>query len=75
MSKEFLTEMSIMAHADYFVGSSTSGIPTIIATLRMHLYKKSAISFADVSYSSLGCRIRPHWGIGGFQNVTLDLSE
>lgn len=33
----------MMAHADYFVGSSTSGIPIIIATLRMTVYMKPQV--------------------------------
>ncbi len=33
----------MMAHADYFVGSSNSGIPNIIATLRMTVYMKSQV--------------------------------
>lgn len=33
----------MMAHADYFVGSSTSGIPHVVATLRMTVYLKSQV--------------------------------
>jgi hypothetical protein len=32
-----------MAHADIFVGSSTSGIPSIIYALRMSVYEKSLV--------------------------------
>lgn len=34
----------MMAHADYFVGSFTSGISHIIQTLRMTVYLKSQVS-------------------------------
>ena len=40
---QFIKDLEMMAHADYFVGSSTSGIPHIIATLRMTVYLKSQV--------------------------------
>lgn len=36
-------DLELMAHADYFVGSSTSGIPSVIATLRMSVYDKPQV--------------------------------
>ncbi len=41
----------MMAHADYFVGSSTSGIPHIIATLRMTVYTKSQVRTCRINRS------------------------
>ncbi|BDA49890.1 hypothetical protein COCOBI_15-0180 [Coccomyxa sp. Obi] len=70
-TKQLIKDLEMMAHADYFVGSSTSGIPNIIATLRMTVYMKSQVTFADVSYDDMGTRIRRYFGIGGFKNVTI----
>ena len=36
-------DLELMAHADIFVGSSTSGIPSIIYALRMSVYEKSLV--------------------------------
>ncbi|BDA44737.1 hypothetical protein COCOBI_06-2150 [Coccomyxa sp. Obi] len=71
---QLIKDLEMMAHADYFVGSSTSGIPHIIATLRMTVYLKSQVTFADVSYDDMGARIRRHFGIGGFKNVTVGMA-
>ena len=61
-----------MANADYFVGSSTSGLPGIVATMRLVLYHKSQVTLADVTYNDMGSKLRRFWGLGGFQNVTVD---
>lgn len=42
-TKELITDLELMANADYFVGSSTSGVPGIVATLRLVVYKKSQV--------------------------------
>ena len=60
-TRQLIKDMEVMAHADYFVGSSTSGIPTIIATLRMTVYLKSQVSKTCIilgsrEHSSLGNR-------------------
>ncbi|CAL8469684.1 g9225 [Coccomyxa elongata] len=70
-TKQLIKDLEMMANADYFVGSSTSGIPTIIFTLRLSVYMKSQVTFADVSYDDMGTRIRRHFGIGGFKNVSI----
>ncbi|CAL8469526.1 g9067 [Coccomyxa elongata] len=71
---QLIKDLEMMAHADYFVGSSTSGIPHIIAALRMTVYLKSQVTLADVSYDDMGTRIRRHFGIGGFRNVSMSVA-
>lgn len=71
-TKALITDLELMANADYFVGSSTSGLPGIVATMRLLLYNKSQITLADVTYNDMGSKLRRYWGLGGFQNVTVE---
>ncbi|CAL8463226.1 g2760 [Coccomyxa elongata] len=71
-TKELITDLELMANADYFVGSSTSGVPGIVATLRLVMYKKSQITLADATYNDMGAKLRRYWGLGGFKNITVD---
>ncbi len=71
-TKELIADLELMANADYFVGSSTSGVPGVVAAMRLVLYKKSQVTMADVTYNDMGSRVRRYWGMGGFQNVTVD---
>ena len=52
-TKELITDLELMANADYFVGSSTSGVPGVVATLRLVMYKKSQVR-AHASLASPG---------------------
>ena len=71
-TKALITDLELMANAEYFVGSSTSGLPGIVATMRLLLYNKSQITLADVTYNDMGSKVRRYWGLGGFQNVTVE---
>ncbi|EIE21321.1 hypothetical protein COCSUDRAFT_56544 [Coccomyxa subellipsoidea C-169] len=71
-TKELIADLELMANADYFVGSSTSGVPGVVAAMRLVLYKKSQVTMADVTYNDMGSKLRRYWGMGGFQNVTVD---
>jgi hypothetical protein len=51
-----------MAHADYFVGSLTSGMASVVETLRMTVYDKAQATTADVTAWDMGHRLRVHWG-------------
>lgn len=51
-----------MSHADYFVGSTTSGLKMLVDTLRHTLYEKSLASAAEVGDYDVGHRLRVHWG-------------
>ena len=33
------------------------------------------MTFADVSYDDMGARIRRHFGIGGYKNVSIDIAD
>ncbi|KAK9840749.1 hypothetical protein WJX81_002183 [Elliptochloris bilobata] len=48
-SMRLLTDMEIMAHADYFVGTFNSGMPWMIDTMRHVLYGKHRSTMADAS--------------------------
>ncbi|BDA51058.1 hypothetical protein COCOBI_17-2780 [Coccomyxa sp. Obi] len=74
-TKKLITDLELMAAADYFVGSGTSILPTIVGTLRQVLYRKPQVTQADVNYLDTGVRIRRYWGLGGFHNVTVDTAE
>ena len=52
----------MMAHADYFVGSTTSGLKVLVDTLRHTLYGKSLATAAEVGDYDAGHRLRVHWG-------------
>lgn len=71
-SKELIKDLEMMANTDFFIGSSNSGVPAVVATLRSVLYSKSQVTLADVVYDDLGGKIRRYWGLGGFKNVTVD---
>jgi hypothetical protein len=32
----------------------------------------SQVSLADATYNDLGSKVRRFWGLGGFQNITLE---
>eukprot|EP00884_Botryococcus_braunii_P010355 jgi/Botrbrau1/19320/Bobra.0073s0052.1 len=46
---QVLTDIELLAHTDYFVGSYNSGMVGLIEILRFALYGKSRFSFADAS--------------------------
>ena len=74
-TKDLIKDIEIMAHADYFVGSMTSGLATLIDTLRLTLYDKPHATTADVTNYDLGHRLRVHWGIGSKTPVSLQSSK
>jgi 3-hydroxyacyl-CoA dehydrogenase len=42
-TKDVIRDLELMAQADYFIGSSTSGIPPFVAALRIALYQKAQV--------------------------------
>lgn len=47
-----------MAHADYYVGALTSGLASVVETLRIALYEKSQYTIADATQYDMGNRVR-----------------
>jgi hypothetical protein len=46
---QVLTDIEMLAHTDYFVGSYNSGMVGLIEILRFALYDKSRFTFVDAS--------------------------
>jgi hypothetical protein len=67
-TKELIKDLELMANADFVVGSSTSGIPGLVATLRMILYNKQQVRQQSPKLASscghvhcFPCPLRQQW--------------
>lgn len=40
----------MLTHADYFVGTTNSGLPHVVDTLRFAVYNKDRATFVDASF-------------------------
>lgn len=53
----------MLTHADYFVGTTNSGLPHVVDVLRFAVYNKDRASFVDASlrHNDFGYRVRQYW--------------
>lgn len=53
----------MLTHADYFVGTTNSGLPHVVDVLRFAVYNKDRSSFVDASLRHLdfGYHLRRYW--------------
>jgi hypothetical protein len=60
---QLLLDIEVMAHADYFIGSWTSGLPGLIDMLRWTIYNKDRSTFVDVAvhHEDFFKTVRAYW--------------
>lgn len=43
-------DIELLTHADYFVGTTNSGLPHVVDVLRFSVYNKDRATFVDASF-------------------------
>ena len=46
---QFILDIELLTHADYFVGTTNSGLPHVVDVLRYAVYNKDHATFVDAS--------------------------
>ena len=46
---QFILDIELLTHADYFVGTTNSGLPHVVEVLRFAVYNKDRATFVDAS--------------------------
>ncbi|EIE21571.1 hypothetical protein COCSUDRAFT_56782 [Coccomyxa subellipsoidea C-169] len=66
---QFLVDIEFLNHADYFVGTTNSGLPHIVDVLRFAVYNKDRSTFVDASFRHQDwySRMRRFWQSKGPQ--------
>lgn len=66
---QFLVDIELLNHADYFVGTTNSGLPHIVDVLRFAVYNKDRGTFVDASFRHQDwySRLRRFWKSKGPQ--------
>lgn len=47
---QFILDIELLTHADYFVGTTNSGLPHVVDVLRFAVYNKDRATFVDASF-------------------------
>ena len=47
---QFVLDIELLTHADYFVGTTNSGLPHVVDVLRFAVYNKDRATFVDASF-------------------------
>ena len=60
---QFILDIEMLTHADYFVGTTNSGLPHVVDVLRFAVYNKDRSTFVDASlrHNDFGYRLRQFW--------------
>ena len=60
---QFILDIEMLTHADYFVGTTNSGLPHVVDVLRFAVYNKDRATFVDASFQHQDwhSRMRRFW--------------